>query len=172
MRIGVNEFAKRQTADSRFTHYDGTWEELRELVDKNFDNQKPGYRDGVLLVNVPADGFYMVGPYIEGKEYKAVFKARREGEEPFMQIENNDEKIPCGYVEIVLYRKDVLDEGEEATTDAEWEVVSINGRDNDAEEPMTPLTMARNYLGLQGGTKGNFSAEDFAKAIVYWSKRG
>ena len=37
------------------------------------------------------------------------------------------------------------------------------------EEPMDPYTMARNFLHLKGGTKGDFTAEQFAQSIVYWN---
>jgi hypothetical protein len=34
---------------------------------------------------------------------------------------------------------------------------------------MAPVTMARNFLGLVGGTRGEFTAEQFAKSIMYWA---
>ena len=172
MNIGLNEFVLRQTSDSRFTHFSGTDEELIELVSKNFIGMSKGYRDGVVLVQVPADNFYCVGELIEGQEYKSVFKPRRDGETPFLQLINEDPKVPCKTVEVVLYRKDVLAENDENSTDCDWEIVSINGRDSEGPEPMNPLTMARNFLEMKGGTKANFTAEQFAEAIVYWSKRG
>ena len=88
-----------------------------------------------------------------------------------MQIINEDPKVPCIYVDIVLYRNDVLAENNENSTNCQWEIISINGRIEYGEEPMNPLTMARNFLKLKGGTKGDFTAEDFAKSIIYWSKR-
>ncbi len=36
--------------------------------------------------------------------------------------------------------------------------------------PMHPLTMARNYLVKKGGTKGRYTAAQFAEAIWYWSQ--
>ena len=169
--IGINDFVKRQTKESRFTYFDGTWEELAELTTENFINQQPGYRDGVILISVPAERFYTKGEYILGKEYKAVYKPRRDGEEPYMQIINEDPKVPCNFVDVVLYRDDVLAENDENSTDCLWEIVSINGKVEAGKEPMHPITMARNFLEMKGGTKGDFTAEDFAKSIVYWSKR-
>ena len=171
MKVAINEFVRRQTAESRFTHFEGTWDELVELVEGNFHKAIAGYRDGVMLIPVPAEKFFCVGELQEGKTYEAVFAPRREGEDPYLQVQNDDHKQPCRVVEVVIYRHDVLAEDGDATTDAEWEIISLNGRTSEEPEPMSPLAMARNFLGLQGGTKGEFTAEDFAKAIVYWSRR-
>lgn len=48
--IAVNEFVKRQTKKSRFSYFDGTWEELINLAKDNFNSQIQGYRDGVILI--------------------------------------------------------------------------------------------------------------------------
>ena len=85
----------------------------------------------------------------------------------------------------MLYRRDVLledyererSEGRDAKledfvgTDCEWELVSINARPTPEPEPLTPDTMARNFLELPGGTKADYTAEEFARAILYWSCR-
>ena len=36
---------------------------------------------------------------------------------------------------------------------------------------MTPMAMARNFLALPGGTKAEYTAAQFAEAIIYWSTR-
>ena len=36
---------------------------------------------------------------------------------------------------------------------------------------MPPVTMARNMLEKEGGTKSVYTAEEFAEAIYYWSQR-
>ena len=69
----------------------------------------------------------------------------------------------------VLYRKDVLDEDDERETSADWEIVSLNAYTGQ-EPPMRPLTMARNYLHKEGGTQGDFTADQFAEAIWFWSQ--
>jgi hypothetical protein len=71
--------------------------------------------------------------------------------------------------EIICYHKDVLAEDNDRSTLAEWEVIAIKARSSEEEEPMDPYTMARNFLHLKGGTKGDFTAEQFAKSIVYWN---
>lgn len=170
MKIAVNTFALRQTPESAYSHFDGGWEKLVGLVEENFDRGKQGYKEGVLLVPLPPEGFWSstvpVGPETL---LRPVFSARRDGEAKYLEVRTVGQKSPAQFVFVVLYSKAVL--GEEATTDAEWEVVSVNARETEEEEPMDPMTMARNFLVLPGGTKGDFSAEQFARSIVYWSTR-
>ena len=105
-------------------------------------------------------------------KFKVKFEPRREGEAPFIQVlAEGATKIPAKRVEIVLYRHDVLMESNEASSGAEWEIISVNAHPTEEESPMTPLTMARNFLQLKGGTKGDYTAEQFARSIVYWSTR-
>lgn len=171
--IGTNAFVKRQTPESRFTHFIGTWEDLEVLTEVYFDQAVPGYRDGVLKVPVKVwrDDFLMPGPYIEGKKYEAIFEPRAEGEEPVMNIINNDPKIPCKFVDVILYRADVLAEDGDRSTDSDWEIVSINGKQEDKEEPIPPVTMARNHLHKKGGTQANYTADEFAESIWYYKSR-
>ena len=175
MLIGINKFVLRQTAESKFSHYSGNWEDLKSLVEKGFGESNSGYRDGVRLVSVPAEGFFSGVVEVNGETpLKAIFEARRKNEEPFLQIVAiGGEKLPAKVVEVVVYRRDVLlEDGPDAvSTEAEWEVVSINARPTEEEEPLTPMAMARNMLVLPGGTKATYTAEEFAKAIIYWSKR-
>jgi len=169
--IGTSDFVKRQTPESTFTHFDGTWSELEKLVDAYFYNHISGYKPGVVLIDVPAENFYMHGPLKIGSKLEAKFEPRAAGEDPVLQIINHDPKIVCNFVDIVLYRHDVLAEDDNRSTDATWEIVSINGKESNEPEPMKPVTMARNQLHLTGGTKANYTPEEFAKAIMYWNKR-
>ena len=170
--IGISEFVKRQTPDSRFSCYLGSWEQLAQLVKAHFDDAKPGYRSGVELVPVPVDGFLSgVAEVTTRTPLRAVFEARRKGEDPYIIVEAIGSKLPAKVVDIVVYRKDVLESEGDETTGAEWDVISINARPDEQPEPQNPVSMARNFLGLPGGTKAEYTAEEFAKAIVYWSHR-
>jgi len=169
--FGINTLALRQTPESKYSHFAGTWEELKSLVEGNFGQAKPGYRDGVILVSVPAEKFFSgVVEITPDTPLRAVFSARRKGEDPYVQVEAvGGEKLPAKVVEVICYRHDVL--GSDASTDAEWEVVSLNARPTDEPEPPTPVAMARNLLELSGGTKATYTAEELARSIIYWSKR-
>ncbi len=101
----------------------------------------------------------------------ARFQARREGEDPFVVVTARGEKAPAALVEVVCYRHDVLAAENNASTEADWEIVSINARDSQEKEPQHPVSMARNMLGLSGGTPAEYTPKQFAEAIVYWSTR-
>jgi hypothetical protein len=172
-KVAVNSFVTRQTAESKFSHFEGSFEELVALVEANIEKGVEGYKPGVLLVPVPAAGFKSgVVEVTETTELKATFSARRRGEEPYVDVVAlGGEKLPAGFVEIVLYSHETLAADNEAETDAEYEIISVNARATSEPEPMHPVTMARNFLAMAGGTKAEYTAEEFANAIVYWSRR-
>lgn len=175
--VKCGEFVKRQTPESGFSHFEGSWEELERRTASRMSDPKnitPGYRDGVILVDL-----YL--PYSNHQFYSAVvkldentklisnFAPRRPGEDPFIRVAAKAKKQRTLNASVVLYRLDVLAENNERETDADWEIVAIKARTSDEEEPMDPYTMARNFLHLKGGTKGDFSNEDFARSIIYWN---
>jgi hypothetical protein len=173
-KVACGEFVKRQTKESGYSHFDGTWEDLEEMSEilLRFGQFRPGYRDGVILIDITinASRFYSaVVELNESSELTANYAPRREGEDPFIRVSAAAKKQRARYASIVLYRHDVLEENNERETKAEWEIVAIKARVTEEEEPMDPYTMARNFLHLKGGTKGDFTAEQFAKSIVYWN---
>jgi hypothetical protein len=167
--IGINDFVRRQIKESRFSHFDGTFEELLELVKLNFHNQKQGYREGVVLVSVPSDRFFTSMIEInKDSEIEVKMIKRRENEDYApIKIVKNASKIPAKYTDIILYRRDVLLENNENTTNEEWEIISINSSIVE-NTPMHPMTMARNMLEKEGGTKGEYTGKQFAESIWFW----
>jgi len=187
MKIALNECVLRQTKQSKFSHFEGSWEELVKLVEDNFDKAKPGYRDGVCLVPVPPDRFMSSVINIskgmrdgEIKNIKAVYKPRFEGEDPVIQIVASGNKGHAKCVNIVLYNHETLQEGDEATTGADWEILSINASPTKEEVPMGSTTRARNILVEHGGTNPNLENKskdeliqfirDGARASMFWSR--
>ena len=173
-KVACGEFVKRQTPESGYSHFDGTWEALEELVTKQMEADPtrihPGYKDGVVLVDLVSYGFYSaIVKLDENSKLTSNYAPRRLGEAAFIRTSAKAKKQPAKYAQVVLYRHDVLAENNERETDAEWEIVCIKARVTEEEEPMDPYTMARNFLHLKGGTKGDFTAEQFAKSIVYWN---
>jgi hypothetical protein len=194
--IGVNEFVRRQTEASEFTHFEASLEVAANLAREFFDEAKPGYKEGVCLVPVPPEGFYTgVVELVEGDVLVGKYRARRPGEEPrkttqvvrgresklrrllrkLFGIKKASPKQACVAVDVVLYRKDVLDENNEATTDCEWEIVSINGRLTVEDQPIHPNTLIANHFGLDGGTLTGMSPEEFEAAlkvsVLYWKNK-
>lgn len=172
-KVACGSFVKRQTKDSGYSHFNGSWEDLEKLVTASMEHPETvtaGYRDGVILVEMAAHHFSsaIVDLTVKSKLI-ANFSPRREGEAPFIRVAVKATKQPAKFAFIVLYRHDVLAENNERQTDAEWEIVAIKARVSLEEDPMDPYTMARNFLHLEGGTKGDFTAEQFAKSIVYWN---
>jgi hypothetical protein len=178
INIKASKFVKRQTRGSEFSYFDGSWEYVEELVTRHFSEAEDGYRDGVVLVPVPALFFFSsVVPMDNTIACETVFEPRREGEDPVQKRIYYGKKLPAKYVDLVLYRKDVLEEDpldRDDLTGADWEIVSINATAEEDMPPMTPMTMARNQLADdpkygKGGTIGAYSGEEYARSIMYWN---
>lgn len=180
-RIGVLDFVRRQTADSKHDHFEGSWEELISLVNRQWDLKtiSPNNPE-VLLVPMPESElprFFASTVAVDSTtQLTASFSPRIEGEAPFIQVAAlNGKKSPARRAEIILYSHDVLAKDGDAppTREAEYYIVSINAYPTLEAEPMSPMTMARNFLNLKGGTRPEipYTAEEFAHSIIYWSQR-
>jgi hypothetical protein len=176
--VKCGAFVRRQTPESGYSHYIGSFEELAAIVQMEMEMAqydpnviiRPGYRDGVVLMDLSPERFRSaIVDLNENTKLTASFAPRRGIEAPFIRLSAKAQKQVAKHACVVLYHKDVLAENNERETDADWEIVCIKARTSEEEEPMDPYTMARNFLHLEGGTKGDFSAEDFAKSIVYWN---
>lgn len=175
--IAFNSFVRRQTAESPFSYCDLSDSDLLGLVQANFGRAKAGYRDGVVLVPVPVvEGFYSsVVQLRAGDQLHGEFKARCDGEEPRKTLHAVGQKIPAKSVEVVLYSKAVLAEGNENTTDADWEIVSINASPEESGTPIMPDALCANHFGLSGGTATGMSDSDFVatlkESVLYWKDK-
>ena len=171
MQIGcaVNQFARRHTKESPYSYFDGDLDAVVKAMSPAVVSLL--LKDGVALVPVSPKNFYTgVVEVDESTELEASFEARRPTEGKVIVVRaKNGNKLPAEKVDLVFYSHDKL--GVDATTDYEFELVSINARCTDEEEPPTPVAMARNYLGLNGGTQRSYTAGEFARAIIYWSSR-
>lgn len=178
--VGVIDFARRQTPESKYNHFDGGWEELVSLVNDHWEHRRISpHNPDVSLVPMPASllprFFTSIVTITPDTPLKATFAPRAEGEAPFVQISAPGfAKGHAKRVEIIVYSHKILaadgDAPEPQT--AEHYIVSINAYTSEDEEPIHPMTMARNLLGLKGGTQPPipYTAEEFAQAIVYWGQ--
>lgn len=189
MKIGINNFCKRQTKESEFSYYDGAWSEVAQHALDNFGRGEPSEsKDGVWLVPVPADGYYSgVIQATKSSAMTADLYRRRPDEEAYIRTRIAGEKMPATHVVLVLYSKETLIADYERDCKAadhagnprpeltayvtnmenDYEVISINGSVG-AETPPTPIAMARDFLEKTGGTKADYTAEEFAESIWFW----
>jgi len=168
--IGINDIVRRQTPDSKFSYFTGNLEELVKLVRQNFGYGKKGYRKGVLEVPVhPGRFFTNVVELEEGDELSGTFKSRRVGEIPrksITVIREGASSQPAQSVNVILYRKDVLAEDDDNSTEEDWEIVSINAFPTDCgEELIDPETLMHNHFESDGGTDTKMTDEEFVKLL-------
>ena len=181
VRIGVSDFVRRQTPESPHNHFAGTWDELCQLVLEHWEQRRVSpHNPEVMLVPMPAEllprFFTGIVEVTENTPLQASFAPRAEGEDPFIQVTAPGySKMPARRVDIIAYSHEILAEDGDAPEpkQADYYIVSINAYATEADEPMNPMTMARNFLHLKGGTqpKTPYTAQEFAESIVYWSRR-
>ena len=177
--VEVNEFVRRQVKGSGKTYSESlSFREIAEHAQEQMEKNifKAGYRKGVRVVKVNkslVDKF--VCPFVKiTSETKLVSRLikRQCNEEPYIQTRAlNGMLLQAGKVELILYSNKVLKENNENSTNAEWELISINSVPEGVSHlPIGPVTMMRNQLNLNGGTKGNYSSDDWANSIRFYQK--
>lgn len=191
--IGINPFcAARHGPDSEGTAYlkqkrrgGPDWAYLTDLVAANFNNRKPGYTDGVVIVQIPVtdisgDGLFS-SPTVdleEGDFLVGTYKARVEGETPRKQVQVR--RVGGGqnmarYCFAVLYSREKLAEKDETRTGNDWDVITLLGSMSNCVPPMPPQTLMANHFGDSGGSSTNMTPEQFEAALresyAYWRGR-
>jgi hypothetical protein len=187
--IGWSNFALKHSKKEMGNSYTTlSNDEVIRLIQERWNNRKPGAGESdctrKVLVPVPAAGFFCapVAKLVLGMSVQAEVVQRQEGEEPYVQafVTPQDAakcgalvEVPAEFVDIVCYSAEALEENEgERSTDCEWELVTILAMRGYRSEPMMPLAMARNFLEKPGGTKGVYTAQEFAEAIWHWANKG
>ena len=105
-------------------------------------------------------------------KFESLPKQRRENEELYISTKAlNGNPIEIGGVDLILYRRDVLDETNERSTNKEWELIAFHAIPKGFKDlPMRPITMMRNQLQLPGGTKGKYTSKEWAESVNFWQK--
>jgi hypothetical protein len=157
-------------------------EEVLKLVQENWDQRRPGAGETDLnrkvLVPVPVEHMFCSprAEIVMGLPVRARVVQRQAGEDPYIETYITPEdaekfgvkQTPAKKCDIVCYSADaLLENGGERSSEADWEIVTILAYPDDFEEPVPPLTLARNYLNKPGGTYGEYSAKEFAESIYY-----
>jgi hypothetical protein len=187
IKLGVSDFARKfNSPQSGRAYCTKGWEHVVAQVQENWAVRIPG--SGEYTTDrkclVPVDPSSFVGssiPIAEDLVLSSKVERRQDGEDLYIRTTavakdhrgiQKELEIPAPkYVNIVVYSAEaLLENGGERSTKDDWEIVTVIASDVPSE-PMTPLTMARNYLEEPGGTFTDYTAEEFARAIIYWSKR-
>lgn len=175
--IAWSDFARaRHAAPGPHVWYDGTQDELLDLVRAHWAERRPGAGrhglDQVVIVPVPPAGFHATTILAdETTPLQARLERRQPGEDPVIRVSAAGDPPPPRHAAVVLYSAATLRQnGGARSSDAAWEIVCLLAGPV-ADEPMDPVTMARNFLQKPGGTFASYSAQDFAEAIWYWRRR-
>lgn len=157
--------------------FKGTAAGLLKLVHKNWKNRVPGVgrTDLTKVVVVPIKEVNLFKcnwlDINSAKRITGKVVRRQPFEDPYVALIGRgvSEAVKCA--KVVLYSADTLleDGGTRTHLNADWEVVAVLTGPWE-NEPMTPLTMARNFLRKPGGTFAPYTAEQFAESIYFWSQ--
>lgn len=175
--VGTHSFAKsRHTKESQYSYFTGTWDNLERLVENHLHDKTPAAVPGAFIVSLPPITPY--GHFYSGvvevtpeTQLNAKFIRRRDDEQYYIEVTAiGASKTEAKSVDIVIYTHEALAIDNDAETNLPYEIISINARPTEGEEPQSPTSMARNQLGLPGGSKAEYTAEEFARSIIYWSR--
>lgn len=178
IRVKPSSFVKRQIKGSGKTYSESlTFNEISIIAEEEFNksNYSKGYRDGVVIITLDKEQsseFYCPLVKIDNHtKLSASLVKRRENEDPYIQIRAlNGTNLKTSHVNLVLYRRDVLMETNENSTDGDWELIAFMAVPKDIDMPMGPITMMRNQLEKEGGTRGSYSSEEWAKSVDFWQQ--
>jgi hypothetical protein len=175
----------RHKPGTGYSFFNGTWghhegpveEELLCLVRRYFDDRRParGSSDINAVCEVPI-------PYPEpfvcstinvafASNITAEVCRRQPHEDPYVRLIADGPPVDCKFASVILYSAaELLKNGGTRSSDADWEIVCVIASDIE-NEPMNPLAMARNQLGMPGGTPREYTSQEWAEAVYYWSQR-
>ena len=174
--VKASSFVQRQIKGSGKTFSDTiSFDKIASIAEEHLNNNdfKDGYRDGVILITLKKNvSLKFSCPLVkinQDTKLEAKIVKRRNEEENYIQIRAlNGNTLKASSVDLVLYRKDVLKETNENSTSADWELIAFMGKPENLKMPMGPVTMMRNQLQKKGGTKGEYSSEEWAKSVDFW----
>ena len=178
-KVAVNDFVRRQIKGSGKTYSESlSFEKIAidaesQMIKGHF---KEGYRDGVRIV-IGSETLLnkFVCPFVKidsSTELKSKSVSRQKGEESYIQIRaKSGIPVEVGRIEYILYRHDVLAENNEQSSNEAWELISIHAIPKGIKKlPIGPVTMMRNQLELKGGTKAEYTSDEWADSVRFWQQ--
>ncbi|MBC7793833.1 MAG: DUF3228 family protein [Clostridia bacterium] len=171
--IGWTDFAIARQLP-RLGRFDGSPEELLDLIRLHWNDRRPGTGRvdlaEVVRVPMPPERFRTsTATLSERSVLKASVQRRRSHEDPYIRVTTTDAPDPARFAEVVLYRNTLLVGDVEPHFDSEWGVTAVLASAVD-DEPMHPVTMARNFLRKPGGSFAPYTHEELTRAVDYWSR--
>lgn len=175
--VAWSDFARARYRPGRgYSYFTGDEDELVARVREHWDRRVPGHGredlEQVVLVPLPPERF-VCGTVRVGPEtpLTATLRRRQAHEDGYIHVAAPGPGEAARHAAVVLYSAaTLLENGGRRSSEADWEIVSVQASPV-ADEPMRPLTMARNLLAKPGGTPARYTAEQFAAAIWYWAAR-
>jgi len=158
------------------SYFEGSESELLDLAAAHWSKRRPGAGrtdlSKVVVVPVPADRFVCGTVLVdESTRLEARFTRRQAHEDGYVELSADGPREPARHAAVVFYSAaTLLENGGERSSDADWELVCVIASPV-ADEPMDPLTMARNMLAESGGTPCDYTAQQFAESVWYWASR-
>ena len=118
---------------------------------------------------------HFICPYTkltDATKLTATMVRRRPDEEPYIQVRAlNGDALTAGRVDLILYNHDILAETNEQEFKEGWELIAFHAIPKGINSmPMGPITMMRNQLQLEGGTKGEYNSKEWAESVNFWQK--
>ena len=147
---------------------------LLDAVLANWDKASRGYREGVILVPIEVRSICSsVVPIKPDMEFLTSYVSRVPGETPRKKTVALVDKLPlAGSVFVVVYRADVLEEDNDRSSNADWEIVTVLANPGEEDIPMNPGTLMANHFHIDGGTSTKMSPEEFevalGKSFLFW----
>ena len=177
-KVKASKFVERQIRGTGKTYSDSlSFSEIATIAEEKLNSADyiEGYRDGVVLIELKDDtAKQFICPLIKidkNTTLSAKNVQRRKDEEYYIQIRAlNGKSLATHQVDLVLYRNDVLKESNEASTNADWELIAFMAKPKGIKMPMGPVTMMRNQLQKPGGTKGRYPSENWAESVDFWQQ--
>jgi hypothetical protein len=178
--VGVSSFIKNQVMLGGKTEIVNiSLNQIAGIAEKKLNEKEfeKGYRDGVIIIKITDPEYCkkFICPIVKinkNTKFQTKLTRRRPGEEDYIQIKAlNGDRLKTSLVELILYRRDVLKETNEISTNSDWELIAFHAIPDEIEKlPMKPVTMMRNQRQLPGGTKAHYSSEEWSDSIHFWQK--
>jgi len=176
--FGINNHVSNDPNSTR-SHYEGSLSDLVFMAGNDWANaieqfDTDGQPTGVWMYHVRPDsmtglmtGIVPIGP---NSDLRTTVESRGTlDEEAWKKTVAIAKKTQGVSAVLGFYSHETLARKNENSTDCDFELVFFNVEPTKRPSPPSPENMARNYLDLDGGTKMNYTARQFAESIAFWA---